>query len=639
MNRYYLLKHADPHAAQKALIVILRQDNSYLPALKELSQIYIKEKNNQAALPLMEQLHKLLPNNSYYTQQLATLYYEQSEWQKAQFLFKQIGENKSSIFSAEALKMLDKMDSAIPYYNIGATVESKQEKASNDSSLVAQILLNYFYKIQKETPKEAEHLLSLLDLISPGNYLIHEEKGYIALKRGDEKQAIEYFSQAYNENPLAQIALQLANIYVSQKNNQQAAQLFLLASRSDDLQIKNTALKGYEVTHQIGSFAVVNTQFAQKNTATVDSIMLDQFYALKKYNKDAAWLLIQKIIDKYPENSIALKEGGFLAIDKGYRTEAITYLTKAYKLTYQPDLAMQLGYLYDQGITADNKYTAYQYFKRATQTNDKNLELRAQNALTNLAGLQTKAFPDPYFGEIFFDPFTQNRFGLTVRPLVARFGVEQYNRLQSKTYLVFRQTDDNKSSNTGQLPQIYEDSVRLIGVGFQITPVKNFPLIAFIEAGRAYDLVYRDRDRWRGDLRGGVMYYNEFGARPAYFDQLKFSTAYYSTLYGDVTYFSRYDNNVIGTIKTHQGIRLIQYHSSMINLYLTGRVIQDSRREFFNNIAEVGPGIGFIPSNRFRLQIRFEHINGMYLPAGGSVNPYGKYYTNNMVQLLLYVKV
>ena len=96
---------------------------------------------------------------------------------------------------------------------------------------------------------------------------------------------------------------------------------------------------------------------------------------------------------------------------------------------------------------------------------------------------------------------------------------------------------------------------------------------------------------------------------------------------------------MIGLVKTHQGIRLLQYKSSMVNLYVTGRVLADTKRVFYNNIAEVGPGIAFVPSNRFNLQLRFEHINGVYLPAGAMVNPYSKYYTNQLVQLLFYVKI
>jgi len=96
---------------------------------------------------------------------------------------------------------------------------------------------------------------------------------------------------------------------------------------------------------------------------------------------------------------------------------------------------------------------------------------------------------------------------------------------------------------------------------------------------------------------------------------------------------------VIGVVRTHQGIRLAQYHSSMLSAYLTGRVIEDTRREFFNNLVEVGPGIALTPSNRFNLQLRLEHVNGTYLPAGRSHNPYGKNYTNNLVQLLFYAKI
>lgn len=636
MNRYYLLKQKNPDAAENALSVILRQDASYLPALNELSQIYIRKKNTKAALPLLEQLHAEFPDDPKYTQQLAYLYYDNGNWQQARSLFAQLVKETSPGFKQEALVMLDKMASYFPYYRTYALADLKNVKQQSSSSRVVPILLDYYYKIKKDTPVQAKNLLALLDLLSQDNPLIHEEMGYIALQKGDQDQAISYFSRAYDETASPQLALQLAYLYMNKTNHEKAASLFLLASSSNDPRIRNAAFRGYDVANMNGHIGLTNELTAQKSMASEDTLLLDQYFALKKHNTDMAWVLIQQIIKKYPNNIMALKEGGFLAIDKGHRAKAITYFTKAYELTWQPDLAMQLGYLYDQ---TPNKALAYRYFIQATRTKDKNLELRAQNAMTNLAGLQTKALPPPYFGELFFDPFSQSRFGLTVRPLVARLGIENNNKLQTKEYLVFRQTEDNKSESLGQLPQIYEDNVRIIGGGLQITPIKNFPVVGFVEAGMAYDLVYRDRDRWRGDLRGGLMYYNEFGKIPAYFNELKIGTDYYSTLYGDITYFSRYDNNVIGTLKTHQGIRLAQYKSSMLNLYLSGRVIEDTRREFFNNIAEIGPGIGFIPSNRFRVQLRYEHLKGIYLPAGGSFNPYGKYYTNNIVQLFVYAKI
>ncbi len=161
--------------------------------------------------------------------------------------------------------------------------------------------------------------------------------------------------------------------------------------------------------------------------------------------------------------------------------------------------------------------------------------------------------------------------------------------------------------------------------------------MSFLEIGAAYDLVYRNRAPWRWDLRGGVMYFENVGKKPAYFDTVQYCGGYYADWYGDATYFTRY-SNLIGLINTHQGIRLLEYHSSMLNAYITGRVMADTQREFFNNLAETGLGVAFVPSNRFHLQLRFEHIKGMYLPAGATVNPYSQYYTNNVVQLLFYAK-
>lgn len=331
-----------------------------------------------------------------------------------------------------------------------------------------------------------------------------------------------------------------------------------------------------------------------------------------------------------------LKASGYAALAADKSTLALDYFTRAYQLTQAPEIAMQLGYLYDK---AKNKPMAYHYFQQATHSSDRKQALCAEQALTNLAELQTKALPEPYYSETFFTPFSESRFGLTVRPLLIRLGMAQNDRLNTRQYLLMRRTDDNKSKNLGQISQIYEDDVQIMGVGTQFSPLPGIPMVTYAEAGEAYDLVYRARNRWRGDLRVGTMYYNQWGTLPSYYDKAWFSHAYFSDFYADVTYFSRYNNNVIGGVRTHQGIRFFQYHSSMINLYLTGRVIVDTKRLFYNNFAEIGPGIAWIPTNRFNFQLRFEHLNGAYLPAGAIANPYGQYYTNNLVQLLFYVKI
>lgn len=506
LNQYYTLKESHPMAAQKALRLILNQDHHHLIALKELSQWFIRQGQLTKALPLLEQLHVLLPESHAYTLQLAYVYYLNNDWDKAKPLYLALSRQTEAKQKTDAMQGLNAMASYLPFYQYHATTETWMV-AINDA---------------QNTP--------------------------------------------------------------------------------------STIPSSIPITPKVNT-----RQKAPPNPATPSGPKHSQA----------------------PNEIQTLKEAGFAAATQGRCVEAIAYLRRAYEQRPEPEIAMQLAYLYDQ---INNKPMAYRYFRLATKSNDHALFLRAENALTDLAGQQTKALPAPYFSEFYFNPFTQSRFGLTVKPLIWRAGIEQDNPYQTKEYLFLRRTSDNRSENLGEVSQIYEDNVQITGVGAQITPIKGLPMIGFVEVGEAYDLIYQHRNRWRGDLRGGLMFYREFGPKPTYFDNLTFSTKYYNDWYGDITYFSRYNNNVIGLVRTHQGIRLLQYHSTMINAYITGRVIADTQREFFNNIAEIGPGIAFIPSNHLNVQLRFEQVRGAYLPSVG-FNPYGKYYTNRLVQLLFYVKI
>lgn len=550
---------------------------------------------------------------------------------------------------------------------ITATKQSKNLKRD------PLVLMSKYYRLKDKYPESAKKALRIV---------LQQDENYIpALKEASE-------SDLFNDEPLQkelfltrlherlpnedQYTYQLAYSYYQQGQWAEAKRLFIQLRNHSSVTFKRQAEEGlkamasylpyyqYHADVRYMTPLVNSARLTPNLPRLVDQIEakpsifgsgdrlvrsrhasmnmrspLDQFYAVKENDSFRANQFLHQAIQRHPHHVLALKEAGYLAIRQGRLRDAIDYFARAYDITHQYDLALQLAYLYEQ---LRETRTACYYFNQATHSLDKNQSLMAENALTHLVGQQTKILPKPYFSEFYLNPFTQSRFGLSVLPMMFRLGVEQGGRFNTKEYVFLRRTEDNKSFNRGFISQIYEDDVQIFGVGVQATPFRGFPMVGFIEAGDAYDLIYQNRNRWRGDLRGGFMYYKDFGTMPAYYDQWKFSLDYYSDWYGDITYFSRYNNNVIGVIRTHQGIRLFQYKSSMLNLYLTGRVIEDTKRLFFNNIAEVGPGISIVPSNRFNVQIRFEQVNGMYLPAGAIVNPYSKYYTNQLVQLLFYMK-
>ena len=336
-----------------------------------------------------------------------------------------------------------------------------------------------------------------------------------------------------------------------------------------------------------------------------------------------------------PDPVIILKNSAYEAIAHHDLTRAILLMKRAYQVHPDQNTALQLAYWYQQN---HQTILAQHYFTFASRGSDLHLSQRAMAALTPPQASEKPFLPTPYFAEFFFTPFTQTRFALTVNQLNARLGVEQHNVWHTREYFLVRRTADNQSHSLGTLTQLYEDDVEIFGVGGQMMPRHDWPVVAFLETGAAFDLVYRNRPRWRPDLRTGLMFYQEYGTQAVDSDRLHLGHDYFHTWYAEMTYFTRY-GNTIGGIRTHQGIHLLRYKSGVINTYLTGRVIFDTQRLFFNNYTEIGPGIAWIPFARYNLQLRFEHVRGMYIPAGNTPNPYSHYYNNNILQFLVYIKL
>ena len=550
MDRYYLLKSSQPKAAKKALIILIKKYKKHIPALKELSSIYMEEGNFSAAVPIFERLSSLRPYNEQYMKQLLYLYYHTGEVQKAKKILGQLYQHQHATYQSKLTRFL-------------------------------------------------------------------EEMGYRAIREKANIQALNLLLQAYRLIPSEKLALQIGHLYRT-IDKDKALHYFSLAKKSRDREIQQQATVNYQQ---------LNSEQNQQ--------LLTEFYQKKELGKDKGWQKLKKIILKDKKNVSALKEAGYIAIKNRQYKKAIKYFSKAYQRSHESRCAMQLGYLYSE---QHQYHLAIYYFEQAAKSSNQQLVLQAKRAITNLSGFYTKVLPEPYFADFYFNPFLQSRFGLAVAPLVSRVGLQRLAGFQQKLYFFFRQTQDNLSMSNVVISQIYEDNVRILGVGMQTRVFPTLPLFAFVESGAAADLINRNRNQWRFDFRGGLTYYSQWGARQFYYPKPTFMQHFFSTLYGNVTYFNRY-NNLIATVQSQQGVYLFEHKNTMVNAYFLEHFLIDSKREYFNNLIEFGPGLSFIPSNKFNFQFRFEYLKGIYLPAGASVNPYGKQYTNKLFKLLFYVQI
>lgn len=536
-------------------------------------------------------------------------------------------------------------------------------------------LLNRYYSLAKTNPEAAKKTLGILLKEHPDSQVGLREMGYWYLRQGDITNALQSFQAANRNDPNDDAsALELATLYIQLHQNEKAKALLEKTVNSKNEQIHLSSLSLLDqirkpaiitqpildkmcllsenqekiswetIVAQINSkksytalpvAAEKATTAAVQKQASARDQMLNDFYKYKKINPKLAWRAILKLLCFYPNDVTALKEAGFFALSEKKNERAFYFLYRAFKLTNDPKLALQNGYILD-GLK--KRTAAFYYFNIATNTTDKKDEYKAQIALTNLRGYQFRLLPDPFFLDIYGDPFYYSRFKMTIQPYVVRLGSTLSEKYTWQVYLKYRRTTDNRTNLQNGLPQIYDDNVEIHSIGTQITPFPSIPLIAFVEAGKAKDLIFRQRGRLRSDFRGGFAFYKDWGSEAEYSFGPTYPMAFKADIYGDAIYFSRY-RNYIFTLRVRPGIEVLRYGVASLILYFRGFLSQDTQREFFNNLFEYGIGAGLIPNDRINLAIRFEFTQGHYLPAGGgSKNPYGLNYHNNLYGVNFYIR-
>lgn len=605
LNQYYNLQKTDPTAAQKVLIIILQQYPNNETANLEMGYVLMKKNQPAQALKYFQTAEKLQPENYSLKLQIAFVLNSLNRKQDAYQEF---------LSAANA-----------PDADIKNKAKQALQNLSND-------FLSQYYNLQKTDPNAAQKVLTNLLQNDPNNATANLEMGYILMKQKQPAQALKYFQTAEKLQPENySLKLQIAYVLVSLNRKQEAYQEFLNASKAPDAATKNQANQ-----------AIRNLKTPPKTTAAVAAPpplsepdrLLNQYYSLQKTNPSAAEQILQQLVTKYPNNVKGQTEMGYLLLNKKQLKEALQHFLIVQALT--PDdynIKMQIAYLYNQ--LGENRKAYYQ-FEAVTKTSDSKLFAKAQQSMINLAGVQTRFLPSPFFADIYFAPYYMYRFRDTIFPGQFRIGMQwgQYNQFQ--IYGITYYNQDSRSSG-GLAPAIYNDNSVTYSGGIRYQPFHTIPIFGYVELGKAYNLLPVVGSPWMNDFRGGFTGYQNWGATPEYAEKLIFPFHFVCDMYGNYAYYSRYNQDWIGQLRLRPGLRIFEYGNSSVDLYLKLEGFWDTKHFFYNNIIDYGPGIAFVPNNRLNLAFRVEFVRGQYLPVNSpDPNPYGTFYTNKLFNLETY---
>lgn len=351
----------------------------------------------------------------------------------------------------------------------------------------------------------------------------------------------------------------------------------------------------------------------------------DKFYKIEQSQPEEAEKILIELGQLTPQDIKVWKSLTYLQIRLNKQNEAIQSVRKAEQLAPQDEqLKLQEAYLLNQ--QKRNK-EALVIFKDLSASSDPEMASKAQQAVQNLSA---SAVPST-FKDVYFAPSYESRYDDFIFPLKMRYGKNLDNG-RAQVYGFVNLNRDTKSKG-GVRPEIIDENAVTVGVGANYQPWLSIPVRAYLEVGGSYDLIDRNRDKFRESVVGGVTGYQEWYANPTV-EQRTIWNDYFTDLYGNVASYSREDYNVIADLRLRSGFNVYRGEAGTVQAYGKLHTLADSEGENYNNLFEYGAGVAWQPFNYVPVKLRVERLYGRYFKdalADGTDT-----YNNTRTELVFY---
>lgn len=341
--------------------------------------------------------------------------------------------------------------------------------------------------------------------------------------------------------------------------------------------------------------------------------------ALKR--NDEAIMRFQSALEIDENQDVIRRQLGYLFAGNGRQRDALVAFT--WLQTRDRASAQDLLAIGNLNATLGERELALKAFQSAeaaaTQFGDSVVMRQSRSSIAVLQANGAAAAPGAWV-ELYLSPFYQSRFENVVTYGLARVGITTGGWWRPSLYASLRATRDSKSVG-GQQPILYADNSAVTALGVRAQPGgKWFTLYA--EAGAAYPIISITPREWKRDLRAGVI--GAFSNTHALSSSPR-HLSLVSEVYGDVTWYDRFDRNVISYLQWRESLRLVQGKAGAIDVFARGWGAFDSRNTYYNRVVEGGGGVAFHAGANRRASLYIEQLGGHYLREPGANEPARNY--------------
>ena len=590
---------------------------------KELGYAYLKIGETEWAREMFEQVTRLDPTDDQATLELAFLSYETGRHARALELFKGIKDSRDSDWRGTAQGAFNRIDRELRVA-IDRWSEAVRQEPTNWS---AQLELAELYEKHLEPEKAARHYEAAWRIQPP-----RREK----------------------------ILLQLANVRQTAGDLEGATGAWLLASRSEETRIAESARGELPDRHPYAS------EFRQALGLDPGNARLRRelaYLLLEVRQPEAALREFEIVVGQDPNDLLSAAQLAFLYLERGNAADAVELLEKARQsdddevVRKAEEMLRRLKEaharphrrLAEKSLQLSYLNEARRLFLRAYEANPHdhsvalklgvvhNLMKRDREAMRwfriasespDLAvaelGLQSYRNLAPQFQRVTTTLWTYPLFSSRYRNLFQYAQLRTEFRLDHvpvRPYLSLRFVGDLRQRTSGPSPQFLSESSLIAGFGLRTPTFRGATLWA--EAGESFHYL-GDRPpgvpRAGPDYRGGINWFRNFGATLGGGLRGRFAEINF-----DGVFISRFDNNVIGYWRFRPGYRLPDRGRLKMQVFAVLNVTLDRQRVYWANFVEFGPGVRFrVPGVSPPMNFTVQFLRGVHLV--NDFNPRGPNY-------------
>jgi Flp pilus assembly protein TadD len=446
------------------------------------------------------------------------------------------------------------------------------------------------------------------------------ERGYRNAQAGLWREAIRQFDAALEGDPGN------ARLWMDLGYARQAAGE--LSAAADDFRIA-VRLPG---EHGPDAQAALDGVLAQMREPAHLYLMDEGYDALRLGREDDARRSFEQALKREPRAVDIYKELGYLHM-RGERYEQAIRRFEAVRRLQPRDntTALEIGYLYDR---VHDREKAAESFWAASKSQEPEIRDEAVLALYNIGELDPKSYLD-----VFSSPFYSRRFENAIALAEAQAGFKPKESWPVSFYVAGRYTQDSRSHG-GEMAEIYSDNAIQAGLGARLK-AKGSNLSLSVEPGVALTLTKAEDEPRKSELMLRILladyrYWNARWWGPlglATFGLIRTHRAF-TDLDWSVGYYTRYENNVIGTLQIREGFRIWD-GASLVAAYVFGEAIKDGNHDFYHNLVQGGVGTEIRPFRQENVRLRAEALRGMYFGIEGrDPNPYDRFFTDYRFMLI-----